>query len=173
MPSPTSQGMELITCAKVWFSSITNTTCAECGTLLVGVGLGDGDGVGLGDGAGVGEGDGAGVGDGVGVGDGSGVGAGVGAGPVAGDGDGAGVGVGAAAWELEPPHPITKNKMETIANAMKNFEPIRNVEPMYPPNQSWRVWVKVLCLHRARPYLRMEKARNSLELVKRSFRENA
>ena len=124
-------------------------------------------------GVGVGEGDGAGDGVGDGVGDGSGVGAGVGAGPGAGDGDGAGVGDGAAAWELEPPHPITKNKMETIANPMKNFEPIRNVEPMYPPNQSWRVWAKVLCLHRARPYLLMEKARNSLGLIKRSFRENA
>src|SRR6516162_9695844 len=118
--------MELITCAKVWFSSITSTTCAECGTLLVGVGLGDG--------AGVGDGVGAGVGDGVGVGDGAGAGPGVGAGPGAGVGVGDGEGV-AAACELEPPQPIAKTKTETIANAIRHLEPIPNVEPMYPPNQ--------------------------------------
>lgn len=169
MPWPTSQGMELITCAKVWFSSITSTTCAECGTVLVGVGVGEGDG----DGDGAGLGDGTGVGDGDGTGDGAGVGPGVGAGPGAGDGDGDGDGVGAAACELEPPHPIAKNRAETIANAIKNFEPIRNVEPMYPPNQSWRVGAELLCLHRARPYLPLEKARNYLGLMNRSFRDNA
>src|SRR5262245_25663342 len=43
-----SQGMELNTSAKLWFSSITSITCFECGTPLelvepgVGVGVGPG-----------------------------------------------------------------------------------------------------------------------------------
>lgn len=58
-----SQGMELTTWAKVWFSSITSTTCCEWGTPATGGGAG----VGLGEGAGVGVGEGTGAGAGLGV----------------------------------------------------------------------------------------------------------
>jgi hypothetical protein len=98
--------MELITCAKVWFSSITKTTWAEWGTLLTGVGLGEGEG----DGAGEGLGDGGGVGDG----------AGVGAGPGAGVGDADGEGEFAAECAVEPPQPAAKIKLEKTAKAIRD-----------------------------------------------------
>src|SRR5215472_3897621 len=102
--------MELSTSAKVWFSSITNTTCAECGTPLVGVGLGAGEGAGLGDGAG----------DGPGVGPGAGVGAGVGVGEVS----------EFAPCAVEPPQPAARSKVKTIANATSVLNAKRSFEPM-------------------------------------------
>src|SRR5260370_10286199 len=137
--------MELITCAKVWFSSITSTTCAECGTADAT------GGVGLGDGAGEGEGTGPGLGEGAGVG----LGAGVDAGPgVVGVETGAGV---AAAWEATalcvPPQPPRKSSAETTAHRTKMLKPILRVKRMYPPRQSWRVGAELLCLHREMTYL--------------------
>ena len=143
--------MELITWAKVWFSSITSTTCAECGTTAPGAGVGLGEGLGLGAGVGEGLGVGAGVGAGLGAGEGAGEGLGVGVDP-----DPVGDWLEASAF-LPPAQPPVQSTAEMAAVRMKMLKPILKVKRMVPPKQSWRVRAQLLCLHRAATYLFSEK----------------
>ena len=112
-----------MTSAKVWFSSITKTTWAECGTPETGGGAGDGAGEGEGAGTGAGVGEGAGLGAGEGAGDGVGLGEGCEL-----------VGDWFEARELLPPaQPPMKRTDNTTTDRMKACDATERWKRMYPP----------------------------------------
>src|SRR5262245_30829032 len=109
--------MDASTCAKVWFSSITRTTCPECGTLPPGVGVGNGRGTGVGVGCGVEP--------------------GVGVGP----------GVEARLLWTPPQPAASSMAETTAVKMRAFKLAFEIKKRMKPPGESWRLRAELLCLH--------------------------